>query len=108
MAEKNANNTDMGLISEADHRIDWERKRKRKRQDQREPLEVPPVAEEDALIAEVLEKTPDDKHKHRSRKKKRHLVYDESRGTVVVKRKRRRGADRVRPAVGAWDDWDDE
>jgi predicted ATP-grasp superfamily ATP-dependent carboligase len=68
-----------------DARIDWERKQRNKRQslDEEEVLD-----DAEDLIDEVL--APKVKKSGKARKKKRHLVYDEERGKIVTKRKRRR------------------
>lgn len=85
------------ILEEFDeNRIDWERKRKVKRTDVEDE---PEVLEDDHKLDVLVPKAKPGKQQ--SRKKRRQLVYDEDRGQVIVKRKRRR-------LQQDWEDWDDD
>ncbi|MEQ8673479.1 MAG: hypothetical protein RLP44_12195 [Aggregatilineales bacterium] len=73
---------------EDENRIDWDRKQRHKRKDDK-PAPVLPVLDEPLL--DDLEVSPEKKNgKKDHRKKRRQYIYDEELGQVVVKRRRRK------------------
>jgi hypothetical protein len=70
-----------------DHRIDWDRKQRKKR-DERED-DVDDFATADEGLSLVLVQNRHQARKSR-KKKQRHLIYDEEDGRVVARRKRKR------------------
>jgi len=86
------------IFDDKEGRIDWERKQKGRRQGRQV---VDPAVEE---LEEQLDRAiHQNKRKKSAKKKRRELVYDESRERVVVKRKRKPS----RQVTDAWsDDYD--
>lgn len=70
----------MNLPFEDDNRIDWEKKRKSRRD---RPAETDPITED----TEVILRKPKKKKKAR---KNRQLEYDDESGRMIVKRQRKR------------------
>lgn len=78
-----------------ENRIDWERKQKHKRRVDGEVVEGS-VDNDTDLVTD----NPDKRNKKNKKKKRRQLVFDETRGQVIVKRRRRRQYE----SLGDWDE----
>ncbi|PJF21056.1 MAG: hypothetical protein CUN56_13030 [Phototrophicales bacterium] len=86
MTNKRISNSD-NFLEPDENRINWERKQRSKR-----PRDL------DDLLDDDIEVLPKKGKKH---KKHREYIYDEERGHVIVKRKRRRQRERF------YDEWDE-